>query len=485
MNKKTVVIIGAGPAGLTAAYELLKYPDYQVIIIEKNNYVGGISCTINYKNNRLDIGGHRFFSKSDRVMQWWQDIMPELLERNRKSRILFMRTFFDYPLTVSLKLFYKLGFIRSCKIGFSYLWRALFPLKKEKTLEQFYINRFGHELYATFFRDYTYKVWGRPCSQMSADWGAQRAKELSVLQAVIDSIKRLVPTKKNITQKNIQTSLITRFLYPPLGPGQLWERVAEKIQLNGGILYLNHELINIHAENNAVTKIGIRDQNNHTKNIACDYLISSMPIKDLVNTMDDKKIPSVIRELANQLPYRDFLTVGILINKKLELDDNWIYIQEPDITMGRIQIFNNWSPHMVNNPNTTWLGLEYFCTECDNLWNTPNNQLISFATQELVKIGLVQAQDVTDGTVIRIQKAYPAYWGTYEQFDVLKNFLDNYTNLFLVGRNGMHRYNNQDHSMLSAMTAVELITAQSKDKKILWQVNAEKEYHETKAHASQ
>jgi len=478
-NKKKAVIIGAGPAGLTAAYELLKHTNIQPIIIEKSEHIGGISRTINYKNNRIDLGGHRFFSKSDRVTQWWHEIMPDMLTRNRTSRIMFNRTFFDYPLSLSARLLYKLGFLRSCAIAVTYFWRVLFPLKPEKNLEQFYINRFGDALYKTFFRDYTMKVWGRPCHMMSAEWGAQRAKGLSVIGVLIDSFKRLFPKKKNNSQKQTETSLITQFLYPPYGPGQLWESVAEKIRERGGSIYLQTEVTGIQTHDKTITSVCVTDQQGNTQTIQADYVLSSMPIKDLIAAYDEK-IPTVIRELAAQLPYRDFLTVGLLINKKLELHDNWIYIQEPDVQLGRIQIFNNWSPAMVANPAHTWLGLEYFCTEGDSLWSMEDRALQNLATQELTNIGLVNPEDIIDGIVIRVEKAYPAYWGSYEQFDVLKNFLSSYENLFLIGRNGMHRYNNQDHSMLAAMTAVDLIKQQDTNKELLWRVNTEKEYHESR-----
>lgn len=322
------------------------------------------------------------------------------------------------------------------------------------------------------------KVWGRPCNLMSAEWGAQRAKGLSVIGVLVDSIKRLLPQKNN-SQKQTETSLIRQFLYPSYGPGQLWERVAEKISERGGIIYKQTEVTSIQTQNKNITSVCVTDQQGNTKTITADYVFSSMPIKDLIAAYDEK-IPTVIRELAEQLPYRDFLTVGLLINKKLALADNWIYIQEPDVRLGRIQIFNNWSPAMVVNQSHTWLGLEYFCTEGDTLWSMEDRDLQKFATQELTSIGIANHQDIIDGIVIRVEKAYPAYWGSYEQFEILKNFLNSYTNLFLIGRNGMHRYNNQDHSMLAAMTAVDLIRQKDTNKEILWRINTEKEYHESR-----
>jgi len=488
MKQKKAIIIGAGPAGLTAAYELLKRTNIQPIIIEKSGYMGGISRTINYKGNRIDIGGHRFFSKSDRVMKWWQEVLPiaekqfdrdnVMLVRHRKSRIFFNRAFFDYPISLSWKLFRNLGLIRTFKIGFTYLWRLVFPFKKEENLEQFYINRFGDELYKTFFKDYTKKVWGIDCCQMSAEWGAQRVKGVSVLKTLLDCAKRIF-RKQDIDQKNVETSLITQFFYPKYGPGQMWEEVAKKIKELGGEIYTHQEVVEIQAEGDEVVGIKTFSPSGKEKWIASDYLISTMPVKDLVAGLQPQ-IDDNLQKLAADLPYRDFLTVGILINKRLPLTDNWIYIQESDVKMGRIQIFNNWSPQMVADPDTTWIGLEYFCNEGDELWSKTDNEMIAFAKQELVKIGFVQDDEIIDATVIRMEKTYPAYWGSYERFDELRSFLDSYKNLFLIGRNGMHRYNNQDHSMLAAMKAVDLIEKDEADKMPIWQVNAEKEYHESK-----
>jgi len=488
MKQKKAIIIGAGPAGLTAAYEILKRTNIQPIVIEKSGYMGGLSRTVSYKGNRIDIGGHRFFSKSDCVMKWWQEILPieeeisdqedVMLVRNRKSRILFKRAFFDYPISLSWQLLKSLGLICTFKIGFTYLWRLLFPFKKEENLEQFYINRFGDELYKTFFKGYTKKVWGVECSKMSADWGAQRVKGVSGLKTLLDFVKRLF-RKQTINQRNVETSLITRFLYPKYGPGQMWDKVATKIRALGGEIYTYQEVIAVQTDDEKIIAVEVATSAGKTRWYACDYLFSTMPIKDLVVGLQGD-IPENIKELANDLPYRDFLTVGVLINKRLSLKDNWIYIQESDVKMGRIQIFNNWSPYMVADPDTTWIGLEYFCNEGDELWSKSDDAMIKFATDELVKIGFVERDAIIDGTVIRMEKTYPAYWGSYERFDGLREFLDQYKNLFLIGRNGMHRYNNQDHSMLAAMKAVNLIEQESDNKMPIWQVNAEKEYHESK-----
>ena len=345
-------------------------------------------------------------------------------------------------------------------------------------MEQFYINHFGDELYKTFFKDYTKKVWGVDCSKLSSDWGAQRVKGVSVLKALCDFVSRFF-RKKSVEQKNVESSLITRFLYPKYGPGQMWEVVAQKIKALGGEIYTDHEVLEVHAEDKEITSVRAILSNGLSKWLACDYLISTMPIKDFFAGLQTS-IPDELRSLANQLPYRDFLTVGLLINKKLAMADNWIYIQEPDVKMGRIQIFNNWSPYMVVDVETTWIGLEYFCNEGDELWVTPNDKMIEFAINELIKIGFVSGEDVVDGVVIRMEKAYPGYWGFYDRISELQDFLDSYKNLFLIGRNGMHRYNNQDHSMLSAMKVVDLIEQNSYNKALVWQVNVEKEYHENR-----
>lgn len=488
MNK-TALIIGAGPAGLTAAYELLQRTDITPIVIEQTNDIGGISKTVNYKGNRIDIGGHRFFSKSDQVMNFWRSILPlqhesvdsdeVMLLRNRLSRIYFNKAFFDYPLQISFQLLANLGVVRSSKIATTYAWRLVCARNPEKTLEDFYINRFGDELYNTFFKDYTQKVWGVPCSAMSAEWGAQRAKGISVTKALLDVVYRAIRTSSSIAQKDVETSLITHFLYPKYGPGQLWQKVARHIQERGGFVVHGQRATKLILSGDRITDVQTVDEAGKVYHYTPDYVFSSMPIKDLVIGCG-AAVPEAIRTIAQQLPYRDFLTVGLLIGRKLSLRDNWIYIQDPSVTLGRVQIFNNWSPFMVAHEKHTWLGLEYFCQEGDSFWNASNQHLIAFAGDELVRIGLIEKNEIIDGTVLRVQKAYPGYWGTYEQFNDVRTWLDRVHNLFSIGRNGMHRYNNQDHSMLSAMAAVDAITHSSSNKSFIWQVNAEKEYHEIK-----
>ncbi|WP_163337915.1 NAD(P)/FAD-dependent oxidoreductase [Desulfopila sp. IMCC35008] len=523
MNKK-VVIIGAGPAGLTAAYELLKNSNSEVIIFEMSPDIGGLSKTIVYKGNRIDIGGHRFFSKSEKVMDWWQAIMPVqgkparddlelgrkitfpptgnvdpektnrvMLIRERLSRIFFLRSFFDYPISLKWSTFKNLGFLRLIKIGWTYVLIKLQPIKNEKNLEEFLINRFGKELYNTFFKDYTEKVWGVPCSKIPADWGAQRIKGLSISKTLIHAIKNVFFKDNSIRQKNTETSLIEQFLYPKLGPGQLWEEVACKIEEMGGCIERLHEVIKVDISSGIVTGVHVKNTaTSETLDLECDCLISTMPIKTLVNSMPSNEVPIEINSIASGLVYRDFITVGLLL-KRMQLTndtkrktindvvpDNWIYIQERDVKIGRLQIFNNWSPYLVANEDNVWIGLEYFCNEGDELWEKEDSEFISFAINELEKINMIMKEDVLDSTIIRIPKTYPAYFGTYNRFAELIEFTDKIENLFLIGRNGMHRYNNADHSMLTAMAAVKNICSGIKTKHNIWDVNVEKEYNETK-----
>ena len=517
MKRKTAVIIGAGPAGLTAAYELLTRTDIVPIVLEKSGYMGGISRTINYKGNRMDLGGHRFFSKSDRVTNWWLSHMPleeagkpesainggavpqtgdesaralgaSMMLRSRKSRIYFLRKFFEYPMTLSAQTIKNLGIFRTFKIGCSYLYASLFPPKHVENLEDFFISRFGSELYKTFFRAYTEKVWGVPCKQISAEWGAQRIKGLSVTKSVLHAIKKIFKGAGDARQKGTETSLIERFLYPRLGPGQMWEIVAEKVIALGGQILTNFNVDKIRVEGDRVVGIGGTDAAGNRREFDGAYFFSTMPVKELVAALDCK-VPDNVLEVSGNLGYRDFLTVGILVKKLVVKDpanpvglikDNWIYIQDPDVIAGRLQIFNNWSPFMVKDPDTVWVGVEYFCKESDELWTRPDQELSALAKMELEKIGIIRQADVLDTTVARMEKAYPAYFGSYGRFGEVREYLDRFENLFLIGRNGMHRYNNQDHSMLAAMTVVDNILASRMDTSNIWEVNTENEYHEEK-----
>jgi protoporphyrinogen oxidase len=522
--QQTAIIIGAGPAGLTAAFELLQRTGIVPIVLEAEDYVGGISRTANYKGNRIDIGGHRFFSKSDRVMEWWLDRMPMekiqpgdatisyqrknrevggagqgpnpetcdqvMLLRPRKSRIYFLRKFFDYPITLSLDTIQKLGLPRMMKIGFSYLRAAAFPFRPEKNLEEFFINRFGRELYRTFFKSYTEKVWGERCSAISAEWGAQRVKGLSILGTLKHILGKLFRSRGDLSQKGTETSLIEQFLYPKHGPGQMWETVAREITSRGGQIIHHQRVHKVHAEGQRIAAVETIDSRNGEVTLyRGDWFFSTMPVKDLVRAMDGD-VPAEVREVSEGLVYRDFLTVGLLLKElKVHEDspqgrqlirDNWIYIQEPDVLVGRLQIFNNWSPYMVADRSKVWVGLEYFCYESDDLWKMSDQELIDLGGREMERIGIIERSAVLDATVIRMPKTYPAYFGTYDRFEEIRRFVDRYENLFLLGRNGMHRYNNQDHSMLTAMVAVDNIVAAVRDKSNVWSVNTEQDYHEAK-----
>jgi protoporphyrinogen oxidase len=526
--KKKAIIIGAGPAGLTAAYELVHRTDIEPVILEKSSDIGGISKTVKYRGNRLDIGGHRFFSKSDRVMKWWLNILPlqkdskeeitigyqqqskvistlnypqteiagndkMMLVRNRQSRIYYLKKFFEYPLRLSADTLRKLGLVKLVKISISYLRAKIWPRRNELTLEDFFINRFGKELYVTFFKEYTEKVWGKPCNAISAEWGAQRVKELSIGKAIRHSLRKTFSDKKNnsIEQNPKHTSLIERFLYPKFGPGQLWEEVAEIIQKKEGKIFQNCDVSAIHHNGEKILRIEALNKNtNQAESFEGDYFFSSMPVKDLISVMYPPPPPTILH-IAAGLEYRDFITVGLLLEKLAIKDDgasrnglikdNWIYIQDPGVKLGRLQIYNNWSPFMVKDPDKVWLGLEYFCQQGDELWNLEDAAFTGMAIGELEKIGFIEGDKVLDSTIIRMEKTYPAYFGTYKDFDKIRQFTDRFTNLFLVGRNGMHKYNNSDHSMLTAMTAVDNIINGVSSKENIWQINTEQEYHENKS----
>jgi protoporphyrinogen oxidase len=524
MQRKTAVIIGAGPAGITAAHELVNKTDIRPVILEMTGQIGGISKTVNYKGNRIDIGGHRFFSKHDKIMEWWLSILPlqgspsiddtilnrkielsnesdapdpeksdrVMLIRNRVSRIFFLRKFFDYPISLNYQTITNLGFILLSKASLSYARARLFPIKEEKSLEDFFINRFGVTLYEIFFKDYTEKLWGVPCSVIRPEWGAQRVKGLSLTGAIINAFRKIFSRSTSYAQKEIETSLIERFFYPKYGPGQMWEEVARRIEAKGGDVRFNSKVIGIETKDDRVVAVKIRNEGSgEIERLDADYVFSSMPVKDLVISLGPE-VPPDVRKTAEGLLYRDFITVGLLLKKlKIANDtkvrtinsivpDNWIYIQERDVRLGRIQIFNNWSPYLVKDKDTVWIGLEYFCFEGDNFWNMPDAGIAKMAIDEVEKINIIDREDVIDSTVIRMPKAYPAYFGSYDRFDVIKRYTDSFENLFLIGRNGMHRYNNQDHSMMTAMQAVENIINGVKGKENIWSVNTEDEYHEVK-----
>ena len=463
-----VVIIGAGPAGLTAAYDLCK-EGVSSVVLEKDNVVGGISRTVNYKGYHFDIGGHRFFTKVKAVEAMWHEVLAEgqFLRRNRLSRIYYNKKFFYYPLRASNALL-GLGIWNSALIFLSYLRAQLFPEKPEDTFEQWISNRFGKRLYRIFFKTYTEKVWGIPCNQIMAEWAAQRIKGLSLLAAVKNALIQ------QQSSGDVIKTLIDAFDYPEFGPGMMWETVKEIVERDGSEIRFNAGVEKIHWSEGAVDAVQVI-VDGKPQTIEGTHFISTMPIRELIQKFDPPA-PDHVLKAAEALNYRDFLTVALVIDKPETFPDNWIYIHDEDVKVGRIQNFKNWSPSMVPDPNKTCLGLEYFCFEGDGLWTMSDSDLIELGKKELGILGLVNPADIEDGSVVRMPKAYPVYDGTYaEALRVVREFLNEVPNLQLVGRNGMHKYNNQDHSMLTAMLAVKNILGANYD---LWQVNAEQEYHE-------
>ena len=513
-----VIVIGAGPAGLTAAYELLKQGGgkYEVTVLEETNEIGGISKTVKYKGNRMDMGGHRFFSKMPEVNKWWNEMLPMqgspsyddllldrkvplhkngpdpektdrvMLTRHRVSRILFDDKFYDYPVSLKPATIKNFGFLTTMKVGCSYIAAALHK-KPESSLENFYINCFGKKLYSMFFEYYTENLWGRHPSDIDASWGAQRTKGLSIVGIIKDFFGKTFKVKN----RKVNTSLIEEFKYPKFGPGQLWETTAEEFQKLGGTVIMNACVKKLHKDGNKLTGVTyIKDGKEVELN--GDYIISSMPVKDLVAGIND--VPAEPARIAAGLPYRDYMTLGVLIPKlnlknKTQLKtvgnivpDCWVYVQDRRVKMGRFQVYNNWSPYLVKDlKHSIWIGLEYFVDEGDKFWTMSDEKFSKFGVEEMVKLGLISnAKEVMDTHVERVKKAYPAYFDTYSEMDKLIEYLDTIENLYCVGRNGQHRYNNMDHSMVTSFETVKNILSGKKTKENIWSVNTEKEYHETK-----
>ncbi|MDN6209097.1 NAD(P)/FAD-dependent oxidoreductase [Bifidobacterium crudilactis] len=527
-EKQSVVIIGGGPAGQTAAWELAKdggSDKYDVIVLEASNKFGGISRTVKHNGNRMDIGGHRFFSKDDRIMDWWKNVLPlqgapsyddkklnrhhdlepggpdpettdkVMLKRHRVSRIYWNHHFFDYPISLSANTLKALGFRLTMVAGFSYL-KSVFHKPPEDNLENFYINRFGRKLYSMFFAGYTEKLWGRAPKEISADWGAQRVKGLSIMGVLKNAVQKMLPKKRDAHE--VETSLIEEFWYPKLGPGQLWETVEENCREAGVKVITDAKVVELDQQDGRLSAVVYVDSDGNRVSLQADDVISSMPIKDLVNAVkaSPTSAPADMTHIANGLPYRDFVTVGLLV-KRLRIrnttdtptlgnppivPDCWIYVQDPGFKVGRLQVFNNWSPYLVKNvDDTVWIGLEYFCEEGDDFWNLSDEKATAFAVDELTRMGIINgAQDVMDSHRERVPKAYPAYFDTYAQMPELVEWLDSFGNLYCVGRNGQHHYNNQDHSMATSMEAVENIRTGRTSKANVWNVNTEKSYHEEK-----
>ena len=535
-QKQSVVIIGGGPAGLTAAWELVKdggSENYDVTVLEATREFGGISRTVKHDGNRMDIGGHRFFSKDERIMDWWKGVLPlqgapsyddkklgrehdmepggpdpevedkVMLKRHRVSRIYWNRHFFDYPISLSANTLKAMGPKLTLVAGFSYLKSMVHKLP-EDNLENFYINRFGRKLYSMFFEGYTEKLWGRHPSEISADWGAQRVKGLSIMGVLKNAFQKLLPKKRDNSE--VETSLIEEFWYPKYGPGQLWETVESNCENAGVKVVTDAKVIEVRQQNGHISSVVTEAADGTRTEWNADQFISSMPVKDLVEAIDaagadteaaatgSKAAPEAVTEVAEGLPYRDFVTVGLLVNHlKLEnttdiptlgnppiVPDCWIYVQDPGYKVGRIQVFNNWSPYLVKNvDDTVWIGLEYFCEEGDTFWNMSEEDAVKFAISELMRMGVIEKpEDVLDSHRERVKKAYPAYFDTYDRIDEVIDYLDGFGNLYCVGRNGQHRYNNMDHSMATAIEAVDNIKSGKATKENVWSVNTDQSYHE-------
>lgn len=537
-DKQSVVIIGGGPAGLTAAWELIKdggADRYDVTVLEETHEFGGISRTVKHNGNRMDIGGHRFFSKDDRIMDWWKNTLPlqgapsyddkklnrehdmepggpdpevedkVMLKRHRVSRIYWNKHFLDYPISLSAGTLKAMGFKLTMVAGFSYLKSMVHKLP-EDNLENFYINRFGRKLYSMFFEGYTEKLWGRHPSEISADWGAQRVKGLSIMGVLKNAFQKLLPKKRDNSE--VETSLIEEFWYPKYGPGQLWETVESNCENAGVKVVTDAKVIEVRQQNGHISSVVTEAADGTRTEWNADQFISSMPVKDLVEAIDaagadteaaatgSKAAPEAVTEVAEGLPYRDFVTVGLLVNHlKLEnttdiptlgnppiVPDCWIYVQDPGYKVGRIQVFNNWSPYLVKNvDDTVWIGLEYFCEEGDTFWNMSEEDAVKFAISELMRMGVIEKpEDVLDSHRERVKKAYPAYFDTYDRIDEVIDYLDGFGNLYCVGRNGQHRYNNMDHSMATAIEAIDNIKSGKATKENVWSVNTDQSYHEEK-----
>ena len=514
---KKALIIGAGPAGLTAAYELLtKARDIEVVVFEESDCFGGISKTVNYKGNRMDMGGHRFFSKIPEVNEWWDNMLPMqgaptyddivlkrempvhkggpdpekedrvMLTRHRVSRILFDTKFYDYPISLKPETFKNFGVLTTLKVGFSYLG-SMFHKLPEDNLENFYINCFGRKLYSMFFEYYTENLWGRHPSEIDASWGAQRTKGLSIMGILKDFFGKLFKVKN----RKVNTSLIEEFKYPKLGPGQLWDVTAAEVEKLGGTIIKNAKVTRVHKNANNVLTSLTYEKDGQELTMEGDYFISSMPVRDLVGGMND--VPADSARIAAGLPYRDYMTLGVLVPKinlvnKTNIrtvnnivPDCWVYVQDRNVKLGRFQIYNNWSPYMIKDlEHTVWIGLEYFVNEGDEYWNMTEEEFAKIGVSEMIKLGLIDSPDVVlDVHMEKVKKAYPAYFDTYDEIDRLVDYLSSIENLYCVGRNGQHRYNNIDHSMVTSFEAVKNILTGSKDKKNIWSVNTEQEYHET------
>lgn len=486
-NKK-ILIIGAGPAGLATAFKLSKKQDIEVTIWEKSDRVGGLSKTLEHLGNLFDLGPHRFFTKNKEVNEFWKSILPQpdMLTKNRFTRMFFNNNFFNYPLKLDYQNINKLGFKKGVFIFISYLQAKINPRRPEITLEDFYINRFGKRLYKMFFSGYTEKVWGIPCRNIPKEWGKQRVKDLSLIKMIMDFFAKIAGSKK----KEKQASLISQFSYPKYGAGFFYQTLADKLIKNGVKIELNMELKGLnheHEKNNSAS--GQNKDNQEIKIDNLDYVVSTMPIDGLIKSLNPAA-PNEIRNISDKLPYRSSIIIAILYKElKIKNDtdliteaniipDNWIYVQDSSVKLGRISLFNNFSDFMLKDKNLPWMSLEFFCNQGDEFWKKADDELIEIGKNELKKIGLADPENFLTAKVVKVEKSYPAYFGAYAEFPKVKDYLDSFKNLLPCGRNGQHKYNNMDHSIACGFAAADIIINDKKDKTALWSVNTDNEYNE-------
>jgi protoporphyrinogen oxidase len=460
-----VVVIGAGPAGLTAAYELTKYQRL-VTVVEKHDGVGGLARTVNYKGYHFDLDGHRFFTKAPEVQKLWMELLGvDFLARPRLSRIYYDGKFFHYPLR-ALSTFAGLGLLESMRIAASYLWRQLFPYRQVDTFEQWVTNRFGRRLFKIFFERYTEKVWGIPCSQLKAEWAAQRIQGLSARTALLGMLR---------SSGTAIRTLIDEFYYPRQGPGMMWDAARDEVVRRGGVVRVASEVVAVRRAGHRIEGVVVRGDGDE-ETITGTHFISSMPLRELIERLEPPA-PEAVRAAAARLTYRAFVTVCLVVHRAELFPDNWIYVHDPGVRVGRIQNFKNWSQDMVPDPRTTSLGLEYFCNDGDDLWRLSDAELVALATREVEAIGLARASEVRDGCVQRVPKAYPVYDSTYREYlDIVRCYVESLENLQTIGRSGLHRYNNQDHAMLTGMAAVRNLVHRRRED--IWSINTDGMYHE-------